>query len=294
MPKTFWLIGPLLLFAVPAFGEAPHPLPAPGDVYEIIRTRNSVQATSDDTSSGSSNDRDTIIERVVAVREDGLELEYDLPADPNGQGRRANWQLPARIFKPFHGPAKLLNAAELEARVDGWLKAGKMTRAACGHWIFTWNAFQIECDPSSAIGIIDGFDLGPGDLRAGILYQEKGALGPVPLKDPAGGAKAGNFVAEMEVDPDALRRARAESDVVVGEITGKAVRLDAALAARAREDISGTVTTTFKTDTAGRVQQKTIVSKIAIKDPSGKVQTETVTTVIARRKAARQQSQDLI
>lgn len=294
MPKTLWLIGPFLLFAVPAFGEAPRPLPAPGDIYEITRIRESVQATSDGTSSGSSSDRDTIIERVVAVRDDGLELEYDLPADSGGHGSGATWQLPARIFKPFQGPVKLLNAAELEARVDDWLKVGKMTRAACGHWIFTWNAFKIECDPSSAIGIIGGFDLGSDGLRAGMLYKEEGALGPVPLKASAVEANAGSFVAEMKVDPDALRRSRAESDVVVGEITGKAVRLDAALAARAREDISGTVTTTFKTDAAGRVQQKTIVSKVATKDPSGKVQTEAVTTVITRRKVARPQSKDLI
>ena len=294
MPKTFWLIGPLLLFVAPAFGEAPRPLPAPGDVFEITRIRESVQASGDGTSSGNSSDRDTIIERVVAVRDNGLELEYDLPADPSGQGHAATWQLPARIFKPFYGPIKLLNAGELEARVDGWLKAGKMTRAACGHWIFTWNAFKIECDPSSVIGIIDGFDLGPDDVRAGMLYKEDGALGPVPLKTSAAGANAGSFVAEMKVDPDALRRSRAESDVVVEEITGKPVRLDAALAARAREDISGTVTTTFKTDTAGRVQQKIIVSKIGIKDPSGKVQTESVTTVITRRKVARPQSKDLI
>lgn len=294
MRKTFWLIGPLLLVVAPAFSEVSRRLPAPGDVYEITRIRESVQATSDGTSSGSSSDRDAIIERVVAVRGDGLELEYDLPADPTGQGRGANWQLPARIFKPFHGPVKLLNAAELEARVDGWLKAGKMTRAACGHWIFTWNAFKIECDPYSVIGIIEGFDLGPDDLRAGMLYKEEGALGPVPLKASAVGAKAGSFVAEMKVDPEALRRSSAESDVVVGEIMGKAVRLEAALAARAREDISGTVTTTFKTDPAGQVQQKTVVSKIAIKVPSGKVQTEAVTTVTTRRKVARPQSKDLI
>ncbi len=116
------IIAALLLPATVSRAEAPPATAQVGDTYEITMTRDSAQQASHG-SSGSSHDQDMLIERVIGVRADGLELEYDLPKSATADDRANNWQFPARVFKPFGGPAQLLNGSELEARVDVWLKA---------------------------------------------------------------------------------------------------------------------------------------------------------------------------
>jgi hypothetical protein len=152
-------------------------------------------------------------------------------------------QIPVRVFKPFGGPAQLLNSSELEARLDGWLKAASLSRTACGHWIFTWNAFRIECDPQSVIKTVQSYDLRSANLREGGLYQDSEAGSSGKLARKAGGLDGKTFAVEMPVDADAVRRARAESDVVVGEIMKKPVSLDAALDGRSETQ---TVTETLE------------------------------------------------
>ena len=257
-----------------------------GDTYEIALTRDSAQLGSD-RSSGSSHDKDTIIERVIGLRADGVELEYDLPKAATTEERAGNWQFPAQVFKPFDGPAQLLNAPELEARVDGWLKAAGWPRTVCEHWIFTWNAFHIECDPQSVIKTVESFDLRSADLREGAPYQETEALGSGKLARKATGPDGAIFAVEMPVDPDAVRRARAESDVVVGEIMNKPVSLDVALRERAREIVSGTISVSFETDPAGNVRRRTKVTKLDITEPDGRSETETVTETLERRLISR-------
>jgi hypothetical protein len=89
----------------------------------------------------------------------------------------------------------------------------------------------------------------------------------------------------MPVDPDAVRRARAESDVVVGEIVRKPVTLDAALHERAKETISGTISVAFETDSAGNARRRTKVTKLDIEEPDGRSETQTVTETLERRRA---------
>jgi hypothetical protein len=227
---------------------------------------------------------------VIALRDDGIELEYDLPQDVTQRDRAANWQFPARVLKPSLGPMRLLNESSLEARVDGWLKSAKWTREVCGHWIFTWNAFRIECDPKSVLKTIDAFDLRSADLRDGALYQEKESLGFASLKRKAARAGGAIFTAELKVDPEAVRKARAESDVVVGEIMNKPVTLDTALRARAAETISGTVLVTFEADSSGNAWRRTKVIKMQVKDANGVVETKTINESVERRLIARTKS----
>jgi hypothetical protein len=274
------IIASLLLPAIVArAGALP---PQVGDTYEITMTRESAQQGSQG-SSGSSHDKDTISERVIGLRADGLELEYDLPKAVTADERAQNWQFPARVFQPLTGPVQLLNGPELEARVDVWLKAAELTRAACGHWIFTWNAFRIECDPQSVIKTIESFDLRSAELREGASYQEAGARGPGILSRKTAGPDGATFVVEMSVDPDAVHRARAESDVVVGEIMRKPVTIDAALRERAKETVSGTISVAFETDSAGSVRRRTKVTKLNIEGPDGQSESETVTETLERR-----------
>jgi hypothetical protein len=91
----------------------------------------------------------------------------------------------------------------------------------------------------------------------------------------------------MPVDADTVRRARAESDVVVGEIMKKPVSLDAALHERAGEIVSGTISVAFETDPAGNVRRRTKVTKLDIKRPDGRSETQTVTETLERRPISR-------
>src|SRR5665213_1471071 len=154
---------------------------------------------------------------------------------PLRQTRASNWQFPARVFKPFGGPAQLLNGPELETRVGGWPKAAGWSRTVCGHLIFTWNAFRIECDPQSVMKTVQSFDLRSADVREGAPYQETEARSSGKLARKEAGPDGAILAVDMPVDPDGVRRARAESDVAVGEIMNKPVSLGAALVERAGE-----------------------------------------------------------
>jgi len=275
----------LFLPALAAGAEPAQTKAKVGDTYQITRTMETSQQ-GNDGSAGSSTDQDAMVERVIGVRETGLELEYDSPENGSGADRAGGWQFPVRVFKPAHGPLQLLNGPELEARVDGWLKSGGMTRAACGHWIFTWNAFRIECDPQSVIKTLEAWDLAPDDLRDGALYKDPKARGPAPLTRKKAGPEGATFVVELALDPDAVRRERAEGDIVVAELSKKTLTLDAALRARSAETISGTITISFDTDAAGEVRRRTRVTKVEIKGPGQRVETQTVRETMERRRVS--------
>jgi hypothetical protein len=178
---------------------------------------------------------------------------------------------------------QLLNRPELAARAAAWLKAAGLTDAACGHWYFTWNAFQIQCDPQSVVETIEGFELGPNNLAAGALYQDPQALSPTALRAKAAPRASTILYGEMAIDPDTVRRARAQSDVVTAEITRKPVTFEAALRARSSEDVSGTIAVTFEIDAAGHVRRQTKLITVNIKGPNGRLETRTVTQTLERR-----------
>ncbi|MEA3045966.1 MAG: hypothetical protein QOJ53_298, partial [Sphingomonadales bacterium] len=277
----------LLLQALAAHAQEPQGGWRAGDLYEIRIERVSSQR-SGGASSGSSHDLDTLIERVIAVRDGGVELEFDLPEDTTAEDRARTWQFPVRVLRPSQGPLQLLNGAELEARVERWLAAAGWPREACGQWIFTWNAFRIECDPQSVIPGLARLDLGSLELREGAPYQEAGARGPGVLRREARGSDGAAFVVELEVDPEAVRRERAQNDVVVAEISRReSLSLDAALQAHAAERISGTIRINFETDAAGRVRRRTKVTELAIEGPEGGRETQTFTDRVERRLVSR-------
>lgn len=253
-----------------------------GVVYEISKNVESSEKSSNGSTS-SSTDRDTLLERVLNVRSDGLELEYDLPKEATAQDRKSNWLFPLRVFNPYSGPPQLLNQPELEGRIEGWLKKGGLTHAACGHWVFTWNAFKIECDPQSALATVAAYDLRPGDLRDGVIYRDRQASASTTLRRVAGETGGVTFTGLMSVDPERLRRERAEADVVVAEISGKALALNDAIRARSSEKVSGTISVSFEVDPSGFVRQRTKVVKLETTDSSGVIQHRTTTEVLKRR-----------
>jgi hypothetical protein len=177
----------------------------------------------------------------------------------------------------------LLNRGELEARIDPWLTAAGLTRAACGRRVFTWTVFRIECDPQSAIKLLEAFDLRLPDLRDGAPYRAPEARRPGRVRRKAAGPDAASFEVVLAIDPDAVRRARAEADVAVSEIVGPPVTLDAALRRRAKESISGTIRVTFDVDAAGNLRRRTTVTRRTIKGPDGRSESETLTETVERQ-----------
>ena len=266
---------------LPAVGAAQQP--RVGETYEITMVQETSQKDSDG-GGGSSHDKDTLVEKVIAVRPDGVELEYDLPKAVTAEERASDWKFPARVFKPNNGALQLLNRDELEARVDRWLKDAKWPRTVCGHWIFTWNAFQIDCDPESVIKIVQAFDLRSADVRDGASYKEPEALTAGTLTTKSTGPKGAIFTAAMPIDPDAVHRANAESDVVVGEIMKKPVTLEAAVRERSKETVSGNIEVTLETDANGRVWRRTRVTRLETKKPDGGSESQTVTQTLERKR----------
>lgn len=269
-------------FLCPAVAAHGQPALKKGQEYEIQKSYETSESRSDGGSS-SSHGTDTLLERVIDVRADGIELEFDLPKDATAEERSREWKFPARVFKPSNGALQLLNRPELEARLGRWLEAAKWTRAICGRWIFTWNAFRIDCDPQSVIEVVKSYDLTSADLRDGAPYQDIAGRGPGILARKSAGPDRVTFSTVLEVDPNAVRRARAEGDVVIGEIMQKPVTLDAALRERAKQSISGTISVTYETDAAGIPHRRIKVTKLQIKSPDGTSETETATETVERR-----------
>jgi hypothetical protein len=255
-----------------------------GQEIEIRKSYETVESTNDNSSSGSSNGHDTIVERVVAVRDDGIEFVYDLPKNTAKEDRQRDWQLPARVLRSNDGSLKLLNVDELNGRLEKWLEAAKWERSVCGKWIFTWNAFYIDCDPQSVLKTISAFDLGSAGISEGKLYSEIGTLAPGTLVLDKSSATPTTLRTEMQIDPDYIRRSNAESDVVVGEIMQKPVNLEDAIKARSTEKISGTVTVILELDGSDHVKSKTKVTKLTVEKPGGSTQHRTSTETLERIK----------
>jgi len=253
-----------------------------GTTYEISRDQETSEKGSNESTS-SSTDRDTLLERVIEHRANGMVLEYDLPRDATADDRSRNWQFPARILLSQRGDLSLLNADELNARLDKWLKDVKLPRAACGHWIFTWNAFKIECDPQSVLATIKAFNLRGPAPQDGAAFADARAAMPSILKRTASNSNGSTFVAELKIDPDRVRRDQAQSDVVIGEITKKPVTLENALQARAGDTISGAMTVTLETDDSGNVRRRITLMRLETKRASGDVEDRTVTETVERK-----------
>jgi hypothetical protein len=275
----------LLLSVSGASAQSSQPISPAGEMYEIIRSYKTSEETSGGLS-GSSGGSDTFLERVIAEREGGLELEYDLPLNATAEERARNWQLPARVLKPLIGQMQLLNRDQLEARLESWLKAASWDRSVCGRWIFTWNAFHIDCDPLSIIETIKEIDLRSQAPREGDVYSDAQAVAPGLLTRKIGASNGATFIALLKVDPRAVHRARAEADVASGEIMQKPITLETALGERTKEQVSGTISVTLETDAAGKVRKRTKVTTLEIKRPGGTSESRKAMEIVERRRVS--------
>lgn len=269
----------LLLAAAPA---QPPGDERTGNIYELAIDRET-SFTFAGGGTGTSTDRDTMIERVLDVGAAGLELEYDLPANATREDREIGWQFPTRVLKPATGPLRLLNADAMAVRLDRWLKLAKLPRAACGHYYFTWNAFKVECDPQSVLPALEALDLRPQDLRDGGSYRDPDATQAATFRRIPTATGGTSFVAEMALDSDTVRRDLARQDIALGEISRKPVTPEAALEKARATKIDGSIAVTFDVDTEGDVRRRTTVTKLTTTKPDGKVESRTTTETIDRR-----------
>lgn len=268
--------------AAPAWSQTTQP--QAGDEHLLTRSYRTTQESSDE-SSGSSRGSYAIRERVVRVGAEGIEFEYDLPPEASAEDRAREWQMPARILQSPDGSRRLLNRSELEARLETWLRTAGWTREVCGRWIFTWNAFRIGCDPDQVLDAIATFDLRAGDLREGALYRDDmaGAAGTLARRVDAAGQVT--YGASLAVDPDAVRRGSAETDMALAELQGEALTIEAALRNHAADRISGTIEVRFELDQAGRAKRRTDVTRLVI-ETGERIETRTQTIVVERHPGA--------
>lgn len=254
-----------------------------GDVYEL--RLESTSEWSSERSSGSSSSTNTLTERVLAILPDAVELEFDLPADTSAEDRARSWQFPARVLKRPGASLELLNASELEVRLTAWLDLGSLTREACGHWVFTWTANKIECDPQSVLGRLALFDLRLDGLSDGGLHSEPGALKPEALRKAASTDGGAIYSGEFEVNPEPVRLQLAAGDVAVAEMSGQPpITIETALLAHQKDQISGTFVTTIETDVSGTVTRRTWNTHMEIVDAKGFLRGENTTLTIDRRR----------
>lgn len=249
-----------------------------GDVHIITESYTTAEQSSGGSSS-SSRGQDSTQERVIALRDGGVELEFDLPSTASAAERKRIWQLPARVFRPANGPLQLLNADELDARLSTWLTAAGWDRSMCGRTIFTWNVFTIACDPKSVLAKLASADVRFAELREGASYSDPLALAPGVLT-----RQAGNLVVKLQINPAAVQRSRAEGDVTVGEVMKEPVTLEAALAEQRLKRVAGTMTISFDTDGAGGVNRRVKKTVVRTAEPNGDTETQTSTEILERRR----------
>jgi hypothetical protein len=274
--------GSLLLLAAPASTQSARLSSRVGETYEINQSYKMSEETSDG-SSGSSSGSDTIREHILIERDGGFEIEYDLPPKSTANDRADNWQLPARVLKIPGRPMQLLNADQLERRLGDWLKAAKWDRSVCGRWIFTWNAFRIDCDPHSVIERLDIMNLDAQDLHEGAAYEDPQAIGPAYLARDVSASSGTTFRATASVDPEKIHRQRGMNDVAVGEISQKPVSLESALHARSGEQVSGSISVVWEIDDTGAARKRTKTTIVEIRRPDGITEKRRATDIVERR-----------
>ncbi|WP_017671765.1 hypothetical protein [Blastomonas sp. AAP53] len=190
---------------------------------------------------------------------------------------------------------RLINGSELNARLDRWLTSANWDRTVCGRWIFTWNAFKIECDPETVLKTIDSYELRSIEAIEGAELHDSAASAPARLERKTSGAGNQMFEARLVIDPVKFHRAEAESEVVAGEITGHPIPFDEALAKSSKDKVEGTIRVVLNTNAAGEVIEKARTTKVKITHHDGTTQVrEAVETVQRTRVTGAASSSDTV
>ena len=268
----------LAALSAPAWGQAQ--VEQVGDQFQITVFHKSESKSEGSTSTSSGGH--AYLEQILSVSEDGVERSYDLPLSPDDDERIINWQFPVRLFEASDGRVEILNRSELEARRDSWLQAEEIPVEACGTWHFTWNAFQLDCDPDAILETIRAINIQPESLIDGVAFTHPAALYPGQLQSAKD--DSGLFRVEMKINPDWFYRTNAQSDVIVGDIMRKPISFEEAYAKRQAEQITGTIEVVLKADANGRVREQITSIETIRTEVAGKIKTEISTETIKRER----------
>lgn len=270
------------LLAIAALSNA-NPVAAqekPGDVFviDLSHTSESKSETSKSSSRGGHEYRET----VIAIEPDGVVREFDLPADATEDNRLVAWQFPVRVLDGLDGRMTILNREAMIERRDRWLAVAEIPPEACGSWVFTWDAFKIECDPDAIVETLDSLDIQPPSLVEGAMVTHPDALAPAPLVLLSSGDGIAIYRAELTLDPATVRHHWAETDIIVASFDGRTLTREQALAKRESEVPVGTITLDYEADANGVVIRKTAVVDMEITGGEDGMETTRSTVEIER------------
>ncbi|MEM1379965.1 MAG: hypothetical protein AAGH41_04985 [Pseudomonadota bacterium] len=265
----------------PLIGEA-------GEVYEITVVSTSESERSD--GSGSANSRYGFVETIIARERGGTVIEYDLPFGTSEQEREREWQFPARVLQGVDGSLSLLNADDLNARLETWLQAAEIDRSLCGTWFFTWNAFKVECDVETVLDTVAAVNVRHPTIGEGVMYKDPAAAvaGPLTATDTPETLRVVG-----SLNADGYRQDEAEGKRALAQILGvQPPTLEDAIAAQADDEITGSITTTFTLGEDGQVSSRVRRIEIAVTYPDGTFERRTTTETLTRRRvtAARREA----
>lgn len=272
--KRHWFAILLTMISAPVLAQGP--VEQMGDSFRITVFHKS--ESKGETGSSSSSGGHEYIEHIAAIREGGVERVYDIPRDLADESRLIDWQFPVQVFEAKDGEMQIVNRSDLEARRDAWLKAAEIPVEACGTWYFTWNAFQVECDPDAILETIRAIKIQPLNLKEGANYTHPAAIQAGSLQLLA--KDSSQFRVEMTVDEDYFHRSEAQSDVIVGEIMREQVTFQDAYERRKAERITGTIEVVLTASEAGQVVKKvTSIETIKIRSDGEEVQAKSTETI---------------
>lgn len=269
----------LAVLSAPAWGQAQ--VEKVGDQFQITLFHKS-ESKGENGSSSSSSGGHEYLEQILSVGENGVERRYDIPLSPDDDERLINWQFPVRVFEASDGSLEILNQGELEDRRDTWLEAADIPVEACGTWYFTWNAFQVECDPDAILETIRAIKIQPENLIDGVAFTHPAALNPGHLQIAEG--ESGIFSVEMIINPDYFHRTHAQSDVIVGDIMREPISFEEAYAKRQSEQITGTIEVVLKANADGQVREQITSIETIKTEVGGKIESEISTETIKRNR----------
>lgn len=255
-----------------------------GNIYELVNSYKTSTEYGDNAGKGSSSGSDTLIATIIKDDSKGIELIYDLPDRYFSKDeKKKHWQFPAHILRSKDGTFTLLNYEEIEQRVEDWLNDSGWSREACGQWIFTWNAFKIECDPQSILEKVEEYDLRVSNLKDGELYENKYALEPAKFKARTDNDGNKYYYTDLIIDPEIIRRKRAENNVIIAKISGEKTLLAEALLAEKDVEISGTMRVLYYVDGINQPYKRITITKERAKEPNGMTEIKVSTFTLEKK-----------
>lgn len=217
---------------------------ADSETYEIVVSYET--QTEGDTSSSSSRGRTGYSEQIISSNGDCTIKRFDLVDEDGRERPLAEWQWPVEVKRCGNGNRKILNLPAMEARLSRFLAAAEIPQAKCGSYYFTWNVFEVECDPQAVLSDIDAIDLGSLTLVEGAEYVRFDTPDSSTLKKVSADDGKTKLRAEFAIDPSKFREDTARTQVIVRELMGEAISYEKALAEAQALEVSGSTVIEFE------------------------------------------------